>query len=331
MLTVVVVNYTTAPLAVDCLRSLATERERDPALASRWHVVVADNASPDDSADVLEKAVSDNGWGAWCRVARLPRNGGFAYGNNAAVVADLELWAGSGVDGRTGRSRYVLLLNPDTVVRPGAMAALLAYAEAHPEVGIFGSRLEDADGTPQCSAFRFPGVLSEFESAARLGVVTRLLRRWQVAPPVQDRPHRCDWVAGACMLVRRELWERLGGMDEGYFMYFEEVDFCLRARRAGWLCHYVPAARVVHLVGQSSGVTDTKRPPTRLPAYWFESRRRYFQKNHGTAYRVAADVVWTAGQLLYRLHTTLRGRKRRDPPRLLRDFWCCAMGRRPAA
>jgi GT2 family glycosyltransferase len=242
-------------------------------------------------------------------VVVLPENGGFAYGNNAGVrIADRR------------DCPYVLLLNPDTVVRPGAIEALVRFAEQNPDVGIFGSRLEDPDGTPQCSAFRFPGVAAEFEAAARLGVVTRLLARWQIAPPVRDEPHPCDWVAGACMLIRSELWDRLGGMDEGYFMYFEEVDFCLRAARAGFTCWYVPEARVVHLVGQASGVTDTKKPPKRRPGYWFESRQRYFRKNHGRFYAMAADLAWTCGHLIYLLHTALRRKPRRDPPRLLRDF-----------
>lgn len=317
-LAIVIVNYRTAGLTVECLRSIAAERTAVGGDAGGGlQVVVTDNASGDGSAETIAGAIEAAGWGAWCRLMPLERNGGFAYGNNEGVVSGI-------------KSEYVLLLNPDTVVRAGAIRALVEFADRHPEVGIFGARLEDPDGTPQCSAFRFPGVAAEFEAAARLGVVTRLLRRWQIAPPVRDERHRCDWVAGACMLVRREVWEQLGGMDEAYFMYFEEVDFCLRASRAGWPCWYVPAARVVHLVGQSSGVTDTKKPPKRRPAYWFESRRRYFRKNHGWVYAVAADVAWTAGHLVYLLHTTLRGKRRQDPPRLLRDFLSHAVGRRAA-
>lgn len=318
-LLIVIVNYCTPVLAVDCLRSLAAEREREPLLASGWRVVVADNASPDGSADTLEKLVGDEGWHAWCSVLRLPHNSGFAFGNNAAWRAVC--------DASPKPWDYLLLLNPDTIVRPGAIRALVEYADKHPEPGVFGSRLEDPDGTPQRSAFRFPGVAAEFESAARLGVVTRVLGRWQIAPPVRDEPHPCDWVAGACMLIRREVWERLGGMDEGYFMYYEEVDFCRRAARAGWPCWYVPSARVVHLVGQSSGVTDTKKPPGRLPAYWFESRKRYFRKNHGRLYAVAADLAWALGHVLYLMHTTFRRKPRRDPPHLLRDFISHALSR----
>ena len=138
-------------------------------------------------------------------------------------------------------------------------AALVEFMNDHPKVGIAGSRLENPNGTPQCSAFRFHSVLSELEGGLRLGIVSRLLRNRVVAPPVSDEQHETDWVAGASMIVRHGVFADIGLMDEGYFLYFEEVDFCLRAHRAGWHCWYVPASRVVHLVGQSSGVTGADR------------------------------------------------------------------------
>src|SRR5439155_17086766 len=118
---------------------------------------------------------ADNGWGEWASIQPLARNGGFAYGNNEAIRASL---AG------TDRPEYVLLLNPDTLVRPGAIRALLEFMDGRPDAGIAGSRLEDPDGTPQRSAFRFHTVRSELEAGLRLGFVTRLLRRHVVAPPV---------------------------------------------------------------------------------------------------------------------------------------------------
>lgn len=122
------------------------------------------------------------------------------------------------------------------------------------------------------------------------------------------------------MIVRREVFESVGLLDEKYFMYFEEVDFCLAANRSGWPCWYVPASRVVHLVGQSSGVTDTKRPPKRLPKYWFDSRRRYFLKNHGWLYAAIADAAWVVGFSLWRLRRVLQHKPDNDPPKLLSDF-----------
>src|SRR6185312_15227837 len=102
-------------------------------------------------------------------------------------------------------------------------------------------------------------------------------------------PGLCDWVSGACMIVRREVFDSIGLLDDGYFMYFEEVDFCHRAQRAGWLCGYVPEARVVHLVGQSTGKTDPDKTRRRMPDYWFRSRRRYFLHHQGRVVTILAD------------------------------------------
>lgn len=318
---IVIVNYRSAELTLDALNSLLCDIGRES--ERPWRVVVTDNASPDGSGARLVETVRANGWTGWCEVRLLPRNGGFAYGNNQAFPP--------GVDRDPAKPHIperVLLLNPDTVVRPGAIAELMRFMDDHPQAGIVGSRLEDPDGTPQVSAFNFPTVLSEVEGGFRLGVVTRLLRKWMIAPPWRNDTHRCHWVAGACMLVRREVFEDIGMMDEGYFMYYEEVDFCLRAARKGWETWYVPAARVVHLVGQSSGVTDTKKPARRLPSYWFESRKRYFTKNHGIPYRILADLGWASGHIVHRLLRLLRGGKNADPPRLLRDFLTHAVGGR---
>ena len=204
----------------------------------------------------------------------------------------------------------------------------MRFLTAHPQVGIAGSRLEDPDGTLQTSAFNFPSVLQELSCSARLRVLTLLLWRWRVAPPPQSEAHQCDWMAGACMLVRREVFEQVGLLDDGYFMYYEEVDFCLRAARAGWECWYVPEARVVHLAGRSSGVTDTRYSPRRLPAYWFESRRRYFEKNHGKTYRIMADVAWTLGQAIYSVYRLVRGRPDDAPPFMVRDFLSHSLGKK---
>ena len=168
--------------------------------------------------------------------------------------------------------------------------------DANPKVGIAGSRLEDPDGTPQRSAFRFHSVLSELESGLRLGLVSKLLRNKIVAPPVPEKTCRIDWVSGASLMIRQNVFNQIGLLDEGYFMYFEEVDFCLRAHRAGWECWYVPASRVVHLVGQSSGVNDGKQLRKRRPTYWFASRKRFFTKNFGPARAFSRPaVLWAIG------------------------------------
>ena len=200
------------------------------------------------------------------------------------------------------------------------MRALVEFMEDRPDVGIAGSRLEEPDGTPQLSAFRFPSVLGELEGGLRLGPASRLLARWVGAPAVPTGPGPTDWVAGASMIIRSAVFEAVGLMDEGYFMYFEEVDFCHRARRAGWPCWYVPAAHVVHLVGQSSGVTNPSAAQRRRPSYWFRARRRYFLNNHGRLATVLADLAWSLGHVSYRLRRLVQRKPDTDPQWLLWDF-----------
>ena len=122
------------------------------------------------------------------------------------------------------------------------------------------------------------------------------------------------------MMVRRAVFDRVGLLDEGYFLYYEETDFCLRARRAGWECWYVPASRVVHLVGQSSGVTDRHRPRGRRPAYWFASRRRYFERNHGPGYAALASAAWAAGFALWRARRRVQRKPGHGPGRAARGL-----------
>ncbi len=258
----------------------------------------------------MTETIRQNQWGDRVTLQPLPRNGGFAYGNNAAIAPALAA---------ADKPDYVLLLNPDTVVRPGAVTALLDFLDADPKVGIAGSRLEDPDGTPQRSAFRFHSVRGEIERGVRMGWSTKLLAGQMIAPPQADVTGPCDWVAGASMLVRRAVFESAGLMDERYFMYFEEVDFCLAAARAGWPCWYVPASRVVHLVGAVSQMSDTRKHRKRRPAYWFESRRRYFLKNHGWLYAAATDAAYLASHTLWRLRRLVQQKPDTDPPRLLTD------------
>jgi len=219
-LLVVIINYRTADLTLDCLHSLAGEAAALPGLRA----VVVDSASADGSAERLSAAIDSYPWATFLPLAE---NRGFAASNNAAIGPALAA---------AHPPRYILLLNPDTAVRPGAIRELLRFIEAHPEVGLAGPRLENPDGAPQRSAFRFPSVLGELEDGARLGVLTRLLAGRAVAPPTPGEPCRTDWLSGAGLLVRREVFDAIGLFDEGYFLYFEEVDFCRRAAAAGWPC-----------------------------------------------------------------------------------------------
>lgn len=307
VLLVAIVNYRTPQLTIDCLQSLVSEVQALPGTK----VVVSDNLSGDDSVEKIQAAIAQENWGDWVSFMPLEKNGGFAYGNNEIIRPALN---------SDHPPKYVLLLNPDTIVRPGALTSLVKFMDENPEVGIAGSRLEDPDGTPQRSAFRFHTLFSEIESGLRLGIVSKLLEKSVVAPPVTDETCPTDWVAGASMIVRRCVFDKIGLMDDDYFMYYEEMDFCLQANRAGWPCWYVPESHVVHLVGQSSGVTDTKKPPKRLPKYWFESRKRYFTKNYGRVYAALSDILWIVCFALWRVRRIVQQKPDTDPPNFLQDF-----------
>jgi len=276
---VAIVNYRTGAMVAECLASLASQ----VVLLRGGRAIVVDNASGDDSVAVIKAAIVANGWSDWAEVLAAPRNGGFAYGNNRAIERAREL---------DPRHAAVVFLNPDTVVRAGALRALLSHLDSHVDAGIVGATIEDEHGARQRSAHPFPSPLTEFVAGSQLGIAARLVG---VSALAESRSQRCDWVSGAAFVVRREVFERIGGLDEGYFLYFEEVDFCRRARRAGWSCWTVADARVVHREGSATGIRETRR----RPAYWFESRRRYFTRAHGTLGLIAADLLWAMGRASY--------------------------------
>lgn len=287
---IVIVNYRTPELAVDCLHSLAPQA----GCLGGGRVLVMDNASGDDSAERIRAAIEREGWQDWAETVALDRNGGFAFGNNAGIhlaLADAQ------------PPDYVLLLNPDTIVRPGAIAALVEFMDANPDAGIAGSLLEARDGRVDCSAHRIHSPLSELDGGARLGLLSRLLSRHVVSPPVREVPHSCDWVSGASMMVRRQVIEEIGLMDEGFFLYFEEVDYCWRAKKAGWEVWYVPPSRVLHLEGAATGI---KTAAIRRAGYWYDSRRRFFIKHYGIAGLLLADALWAIGRLSLLLRNILR-------------------------
>ncbi len=305
-LLVVVVNYRSADLAIACLESLAPEIEHHPGT----HVALVENASGIDQVERLHAAIEQHGW-TWVTLIPAEQNGGFAAGNNVAIAAALR-W--------TLPPQLFWLLNPDTVVRPGALAALRSWLDTHPAVGLVGSRLENPDGTAQHSAFGFPSILGELEGGLRFGPASRLLRRRAVVQPIADQPVAVDWVAGASLMIRREVFGDVGLLDERYFMYYEEVDFCRRAQAAGWACWYVPESRVVHLVGQSSAVTSAAGALKRRPRYWFDARKHYFLTHHGRARTLIANLVHVTAFASYRVRRWVQRKPDGDPRLMLWDL-----------
>ena len=306
-LVVSIVAWKGAELTIACLRSIEPELDSVPGM----RVIVVDNASPDGAADRVEQAIAQNGWGGWATLMRAPGNHGFASGNNIAIRAMLA---------QAQPAEYVLLLNPDTLVRPGALRLLLDFVAARPTVGIAGGRSEDFDATPQMCCFRFPNAINELLCYLGLSVLDRLFQRHLTRLGIPQEPRVVDWVSGAFMLIRKAVIDDIGLMDEGYFLYFEETDFARRAQQAGWGCWHVPQSRVVHFVGQSSGVTVRDQPPRRVPSYWFESRRRYFVLNHGRRYAALTDMLVIVAYPLGRLRHWLQRKPARSPPHFFGDF-----------
>ena len=304
---VIIVNHRRPDLVVQGLESLDAELA---ALGGGSRVIVTD-ASGDGSDDEIEAVIAERGYASWATLMRLPKNGGYGYANNQAILAALA---------SDDPPEYFYLLNPDAYVYPGAVRELVSFMERRRDVGLVGSRQEQPDGSINRSAFRFPSVRSELIQGSRLGLIRMLFHESEIAPPPPDEPTPVDWLSGASLLVRREVFESVGLFDDTFFLYYEETDLCLRARRQGFRCWYVPASRVVHLEGQSTGVTDMRAPPKRLPRYWFESRRHYFMKNHGPVKTRLADVAWTVGFISWRARRALQGKTDDDPPHLLSDF-----------
>jgi hypothetical protein len=304
---VVIVNYRTGLLAVSALASLEEERRTLPNLRA----IVVDNASGDGSADLVAQHIAARGW-TWVTLLRSPRNGGYGAGNNIGIDHAL---------GRAEPADLVWLLNPDTLVRPGAGAALASFMTRHPRAGIAGSALLEADGQPWPFAFRFPSFLGEIERGCRSRLTSRVLGRHATLRRMGERSERVDWVSGASFMVKRAVFESGTRFDEGYFLYYEETDLCREVQGQGWECWYVPAAVVMHISGQSTGVTAKEGLGRRLPGYWFASRQRYFLKNHGRLYSIAADLGWAVSHLVFSALRRLRSAERTDPPCLVRDLF----------
>lgn len=297
----VLLNFRTADMTLRALE-VAVRETADIAGA----ITVVDNDSGDGSYEKIRDTVAARGWQR-VRVVPSGHNGGFGAGNNIAIR--LGLPDGSAPD-------FVYLLNSDAFPEPGSVRILLEDMQAHPACGFAGGYTFGEDGVYHNTAFRFPTVQSEFESAAGTGPVSRLLRRYVVAIPEPAQSMEVDWLAGASMLIRREVLDQIGLFDERYFLYFEETDLCLRARRAGWTARFVKQSRIMHIGSVSTGMKTWKR----MPGYWFDSRLWYFTKNHGPLYAAAATLAYVAGSALLATRRVLGLKRDAGPSRFVRDL-----------
>ncbi len=298
---VIVVNYRTPDRVCALLDSIVETGSLPLGL------VIVDNASGDGGVEAIQAHVETRALSSWVRVYGLEENLGFAGGNNAAIERGRAVWPDA---------EAWFLLNPDTLVKKGTIAELDAVLRENPRAGIVGSQLEDPAGSPECAGHVGDGPMWQLATAASSRWVDRLLGRAferVVAPPAT---RRCDWVSGAALMVRDAALRDVGPMDDRFFLYFEEVDFCRRVRRARWQVWLVPSSRVVHFEGSSTGISTG-----RVPAYWFASRRRYFRKHFGTTGLVAADVAWLAGRGVRLISNLVTGRRVGAlPERFLRDL-----------
>ncbi|RME51071.1 MAG: glycosyltransferase family 2 protein [Caldilineae bacterium] len=261
---ILIVNWNVKALLRACLRSVQTALATDGLDAGVW---VVDCASSDGSAAMVRSEFPA------VHLIASDRNLGFAGGNNAALRA-------LGFPGRAaGQPEGVLLLNPDTLVQPGALRAMFDFLTAHPDVGIVGARLTYGDGSFQHSAFAFPGLwqlaIELLPLPGRL-YESRLNGRYPRRLYAAGRPFPIDHPLGAAMLVRAEAIRQAGLLDEGYHMYVEEVDWAWRIKRAGWKAYCVPAAHIVHLGGQSTGQIRAES----FRNLW-RSRYRFYRTHYG--------------------------------------------------
>ncbi|HNT23472.1 MAG TPA: glycosyltransferase family 2 protein [Anaerolineales bacterium] len=256
-LSVIIVNWNTRGLLQGCLESLYNNLPD-----GELEIIVVDNASTDGSLEMLHKHFPQ------VKVIANSQNLGFARANNQAI--------------QISRGDVILLLNSDTLILPGSLSNLFQCLEAYPDAGIFGGKLLNKDGSFQSSYNDFPNLISELLLMA--GLARRVYTNYYPSYPAERSLTTCycDWVGGAFLLVRRAVCEQVGLLDENYFMYAEEVDWCYRAHQAGWRVVYCADAPIIHFGGQSAS-----RSSYRQQLLLYRSKARYFLIHHG---RLCAQV-----------------------------------------
>lgn len=271
MLSIILVNWNTADLLCRCLETVLASPVGQGA-----EIVVVDNASVDDSVARVRERFPQ------VRLIGNSVNAGFARANNQGARACV--------------GDFLLLLNTDTEVRAGALEALVSFLTAHGGIGIAGARLVSADGSVQSSCRTEPCLINALLEAlglTRLAPRSRLFGRPEMTWFDHQSVADVDYVSGACLLIRRDLWERLGGFDEGFFFYGEDADLCRRARQAGSRVVYFPGAEVLHLGGASAA-----RVGPRKAIEGYRAVLRFARKHHGLAYAMAVEGVIGLGVCL---------------------------------
>lgn len=262
--TVSVVSLNTQNLLAACLRTV------EASTGVTLDICVVDNHSTDGSTEMVRRDFPA------VRLIRNSENRGFAAANNMAI--------------RGVSSRYVLLLNPDTEVPPDAIASMVAFMDRTPDAAMCGPQVRFPDGRFQSCGYLFPTLLREVRQSKRVGSVVRWLVGDDTPSTVPDSPVERDWVDGCCLLIRTSVIEQIGLLDEQYFLYAEELDWCFQARQRGWRIFALPHVTIVHHLGQSSGQMSEFSLGCLI-----ETRLRYYRKNHGLLTAAAVSVVYMLG------------------------------------
>lgn len=301
-LLVVIINYRTPKLVCDALSSL--ERELDHTEA---HVVVVDNNSGDNSCEFINQHISKENYKSWVTLVSAELNGGFSYGNNIGM--------------KFANADYYLFLNSDAYVLPGAIINLLEAMESDNKVGIVGPKLEWPDGSQQVSCFKNLTPQNGFLSAVKTGIFTKLFTLFGIKEVAisldQHQIERPEWLSFACVMLRGQMVKEIGLMDEGYFMYREDNDYCRRATEAGWGLVFAPKSKVVHLNKGASNQMGLKR----LPRYYFQSRSRYFIKYYGRLGLFMANLYWSLGRCISLLRELIQRKPKEFHSTMLFDIW----------
>lgn len=297
----IILNYKTAEMT---LKSVVAARTAMAGISGA--ITIVDNDSQDGSFEMISDHVSKEGWDQddQVQVIQSGNNGGFGAGNNVGMRAGMP-------DG--SKPDFVYILNSDAFPAPDAIRILLDHMLTSEETGFAGSYLQGAEKDPHVSSFRFHSIASEFESSIRFGPVSRMLKNRQVPMAIPTETTKVGWVAGASVLVRQSMLDKIGLFDEIFFLYFEEVDLCLRAARAGYSTDYVPTSKVTHIGSVSTGMKDWNR----VPSYWYDSRWHYFSKNHGKLYAVVATLAHLLGGVLHKLRCMVTRKQARITPGFL--------------
>jgi N-acetylglucosaminyl-diphospho-decaprenol L-rhamnosyltransferase len=253
-LSIVILNYNTADLLRECLHSLRSDIE-----AGEVRVIVVDNCSVDESRSMLDDKFPQ------VETVFLEKNTGFSTGNNTAL--------------KMLDSDYAMLLNPDTEVRPGAIRAIIDFMDNTPRCGVMGPKLLNPDGSRQLSCRSFPSYKTAFFN--RYSLFTRLFpenrhsREYLLSSLEANEPMEVDWVSGAALVVRCSAIKQVGLLDEGFFMYAEDVDWCYRFKQSEWEVWFMPDAEIMHHIGGSSRSLPAKTLLERHRSMYYFYRKHY--------------------------------------------------------